>query len=183
MFLKQIQLLSFYTVSFLQAWTVFLCNGQHWSTVTRIFAKITQDETMNIQMVVLGYQFLLPLCRAWEVTDVAWRDTVVGSINQVTLMMHRKVHSKYNIAVSSKCGSSLSILIIQLIGQVAAHTIQTDLWSHKDFCRFGTLLASRELLIHKFYSNQNKHPQDSLICSQQTRYLTNLWQVLAGLFQ
>lgn len=60
MSLNQVQLLSIYTVHFLQAWTVFLCNGQHWSTVvvstvTGIFAKITQDETMNIQMVVLGY--------------------------------------------------------------------------------------------------------------------------------
>lgn len=67
---------------------------------------------MNIQMVVLGYWFLLPLDKAWEVTDVARCDAVVGSINQVALMMHKKVHSKYNIAVSFKFGSSLSILII-----------------------------------------------------------------------
>lgn len=64
---------------------------------TPTVAEIAQEETVTIHSVTLSWNCIY-LKHGKQ--QVVWHETVLKNISQVTLTVHKKVHSKFTIAMS-----------------------------------------------------------------------------------
>lgn len=64
---------------------------------TPTVAEIAREETVIIQSVTLSWNCIY-LKHGKQ--QVVWHETVLKNISQVTLTVHKEVHSKFNIAMS-----------------------------------------------------------------------------------